>query len=164
MSFLGEEYNVADLPEGNGNFKSIPAAWYEAAITEAELKDSASGGQYIKLVWEIEGENYAGRKQFQNLNIRNASTKAEEIGRQQLGDVARAGGLAKVRDTDQLIGIHALIKVARKKDEEYGDEDGFKNEVKGVKARSGSAMPVASSVPKTTAGAATSSSKPPWAK
>lgn len=165
MSFLGEEYDVAtDLPESDRNYKSIPAAWYPAAIKVAELKDSKKGGKGINLQWVVEGDNYAERVIFQWLNIKNASLDAERIGRQQLGDVARAGGLAKVRDTDQLVGIHALIKVARTKDEEYGDEDGFKNEVKAVKARDGAALPTAAAKGSGEVVDEAAGSKPPWAK
>jgi hypothetical protein len=50
------------------------------------------------------------------LNIKNANPKAEEIGRQQLGDIMRAIGLAKVTDTDQLIGGQIGIKLEVKED------------------------------------------------
>ena len=97
------------------------------------------------------------------MNIKNAYPKAEEIGRQQLGDIMRAIGLAKVTDTDQLIGGQIAIKLEVKQDEQYGAS----NEVKGFKSVSGSVAPAAASIPAKTAApapAASAKAAPPWAK
>ncbi len=106
MAFLNEAFDVNELPQGTGgNFDPLPAGWYTVTITQAELKDTKAGnGQYIKLRYDVTGPTHQGRVVFGNLNIKNPNQKAEEIGRQQLGDIMRAIGLAKVTDTDQLIG------------------------------------------------------------
>jgi hypothetical protein len=97
---------------------------------------------------------------FGNLNIKNASTKAEEIGRQQLGEIMRAIGLAKVTDTDQLIGGNLGIKLVVKTGEYAG------NEIKGYRALGG-VTPAAVAPFKPigpSAGAPAAKSAPPWAK
>jgi hypothetical protein len=164
MAFLNEEFNVNELPQGNGNFEPLPAGWYTATISQSELKDTKAGnGQYIKLRYDITGPSHQGRVVFGNLNIKNANPKAEEIGRQQLGDIMRAIGLAKVTDTDQLIGGQIGIKLEVKQDEQYGAS----NEVKGFKSVSGSVAPAAASIPVKTAApapAASAKAAPPWAK
>jgi hypothetical protein len=96
---------------------------------------------------------------FGNLNIRNQSPKAEEIGRQQLGDICRAIGLARVGDTDQLIGNSLMIKLDIEKSEQYGD----KNQVKGFKPIAGGAPKVVGMVVSIPA-AAPAKAAPPWAK
>lgn len=158
--YLGQEYNVDDLPQGDGNFDPLPAGWYTATIAAAELKDTKAGtGKYISVRFDVTGPTHQGRVVFTNLNISNPNPKAEEIGRQQLGDIARAIGLRTVSDTDQLIGGNLTIKVSVKDDPQYGKS----NEVKGFKAIEGSAPPAAaSSAPAPSASAATN--KPPWAK
>ena len=164
MAFLNEEFNVNELPQGNGNFEPLPAGWYTATISQSELKDTKAGnGQYIKLRYDITGPTHQGRVVFGNLNIKNANPKAEEIGRQQLGDIMRAIGLAKVTDTDQLIGGQIGIKLEVKQDEQYGAS----NEVKGFKSLSGSAAPAAAAIPAKAAApapAAPAKAAPPWAK
>jgi hypothetical protein len=164
MAFLNEEFNVNELPQGNGNFEPLPAGWYTATISQSELKDTKAGnGQYIKLRYDITGPTHQGRVVFGNLNIKNANPKAEEIGRQQLGDIMRAIGLAKVTDTDQLIGGQIGIKLEVKQDEQYGAS----NEVKGFKSLSGSAAPAAAVIPAKAAApapAAPTKAAPPWAK
>ena len=114
MAFLGQTFDSNELPQGTGgSFEPLPEGFYNATITQAELKPTNDGtGQYIKLRLDITGPSHQGRVIFSNLNIKNASAKAEEIGRQQLGDIMRAIGLAKVNDTDQLIGGHVNIKLA----------------------------------------------------
>ena len=164
MAFLNEEFNVNELPVGNNNFEPLPAGWYSATISQSELKDTKAGnGQYIKLRYDITGPTHQGRVVFGNLNIKNPNPKAEEIGRQQLGDIMRAIGLAKVTDTDQLIGGEIVIKLEVKQDEQYGAG----NEVKGFKSSSGSPAPAAAVIPataKSPAPAAPTKAAPPWAK
>jgi hypothetical protein len=163
MAFLNEEFNVNDMPVGNtGSFEPLPAGWYTATISQAELKATKAGnGQYIKLRYDITGPSHQGRVVFGNLNIKNANPKAEEIGRQQLGEIMRAIGLAKVADTDQLIGGQIGIKLEVKQDAQYGSS----NEVKAFKSLSGSAAPAAS-IPQGQSNPAPSAGKaaPPWAK
>jgi hypothetical protein len=164
MAFLSESFDINELPKSNGNFEPLPAGWYTATISQAELKDTKAGnGQYIKLRYNVTGPSHQGRVVYGNLNIKNANPKAEEIGRQQLGELMRAIGLAKVTDTDQLIGGQLSIKLEVKEDVQYGDG----NEVKGYKSLFGSAAPAAASIPSTTAApapAATAKVAPPWAK
>jgi hypothetical protein len=163
MAFLNEAFDVNELPQGNGggDFSPLPAGWYTVTISEAELKSTKAGnGQYIKLRYDVTGPSHQGRVVFGNLNIKNPNAKAEEIGRQQLGDIMRAIGLAKVTDTDQLIGGNLSIKLDVKQDAQYGAS----NEVKSFKSVSGSAAPVAASMLASGASAATAKAAPPWAK
>ena len=157
MANLGETFDVSNLPQGNGgNFDPLPPGWYSATMAGAELKATKSGtGQYISVRYDIIGPTHQGRVVFGNLNIRNQSPKAEEIGRQQLGDICRAIGLAKVSDTDQLIGHSLMIKLSVEKSDQYGD----KNEVKAFKAIADGAPPKAAAAAPAAAKAA-----PPWVK
>ena len=162
MAFLDEEFTLDTLPKGNtGNFEPLPDGWYNATITGAEVKPTKAGdGKYIAAKYTITGPSHQGRVVFGNLNIKNASTKAEEIGRQQLGEIMRAIGLAKVTDTDQLIGGNLGIKLVVKTGEYAG------NEIKGYKSLGvGSPAAVAPFKPVgPAAGAAPAKSAPPWAK
>ncbi len=158
MSFLGETFNAADLPQGTGGFDPIPAGVYTASITQANLKDTKDGtGKMIAIRLDITGPSHQGRVIFSNINIRNKSPKAEEIGRQQLGEIMRAIGLASLQDTDQLIGGQVQIQVDIEKKEGYK----ARNQVKGYKAVAGSAAPAPNpaAAPTPAAGAA-----PPWAR
>ena len=162
MAFLDHAFDVNELPQSESNFDPLPAGWYQAKIHGAEIKNTKNGtGQYIAVRYDIIGPTHQGRVVYGNLNIKNANPKAEEIGRQQLGEMMRSIGLARVTDTDQLIGGDLQIKLAVKKDDEYGD----KNEIKGFKAINGSQPPMPSSAPAPTAPSQpAAASAPPWAK
>jgi hypothetical protein len=164
MAFLDQEFNVADMPVSTSSFDPLPEGWYNVTIAGAELKSTKAGnGQYIAIKYQVTGPTMQGRVVFGNLNIKNPNQKAEEIGREQLGQIMRATGLAKVTDTDMLIGGQLAIKLSIRRDEQYGDS----NDVKGFKALAGA---VPASMPSTPFGAtpapaaAPAKAAPPWAK
>lgn len=157
MSFL--DFELDDLPDNNsgGDFQPVPAGWYTAKITEAEVKPTKAGtGEYIKMRLDITGPSHEGRVVFTNLNIKNPNPKAEEIGRSQLKTIMLAMGLPRIQDSNQLIGGNLQIKLSVKDDPTYGKG----NEVKGYKAIEGSAPPKLSA-PKVEAKQEAGS--PPWA-
>ena len=159
MAFLDEEFSVDTLPQGTSNFEPLPEGWYNATITGAEVKDTKAGdGKYIAVKYAITGPSHQGRVVFGNLNIKNASTKAEEIGRQQLGEIMRAIGLGKVSDTDQLIGGNLGIKLSVK----TGDYAG--NEIKAYRALVGAASTAAAPFKSVAPAATSTKAAPPWAK
>lgn len=161
MAFLSETFDVNELPKGNSNFEPLPAGWYTSTITQAELKTTTAGnGQYIKIRYDITGPSHQGRVVFGNLNIKNPNVKAEEIGRQQLGDIMRAIGLARVADTDNLIGKQIEIKLSIKDDPKYG----LGNEIKGFKSVAGSTVPAVGAMPVKAAAPAPAKAAPPWVK
>jgi hypothetical protein len=167
MAFLNETFDVNTLPTGNnGDFTPLPAGWYNATITKAELRDTNDKtGQYISVRYDITGPTHQGRVVFGNLNIKNKSTKAEEIGRQQLGEIMRAGGLARVSDSDQLIGLNLAIKLnilPARTDVSTGKAYEASNDVRGYKSQEG-AMSAAPKVPAAAVKTAPANS-PPWAK
>jgi hypothetical protein len=154
MAQLNETFSVDALPVSDRNFEPLPAGWYTAVVNGAEIKATKAGtGQYIAVRYDITGPTHQGRVVFGNLNIKNPNPKAEEIGRQQLGELMRAIGLSTVQDTDQLIGGQLMIKLDVRESEQYGAS----NDVKAFKAN-GSAPPAAKAAPASTKAA------PPWVK
>lgn len=172
MAFLGETYDVNEIPQDEYSYEPLPARWYDATVTQSELCDTKSGtGQYIKVRYDITGPIYQGRVVFGNLNIKNANTRAEEIGRQQLGELMRSIGLTKVTDTDQLVGGQLQIKLGirpERTDPMSGNTYDARNEVKGFKSISDSIPKAAqaekSAEPTQTKPSASGEAAPPWAK
>lgn len=161
MAFLNEEFDASTVETTGGQYDALPAGWYQAKITDADLRDTKAGnGQYIAVRYDIVGPSHQGRVVWGNLNIKNPNPKAEEIGRQQLAELMGAIGLAKVRDTDQLIGGELSIKLAVRQSEQYGDS----NDVKGYKSITGSPAPGPSAQAAPAAQPASSGSKAPWQK
>ena len=156
MARLDIGFTADELPESRGDYEPLPEGWYSADIGDAEIRVTKDGtGQYIRCRYNITGPTKAGRMVFGNLNIMNKSQKAEEIGRQQLGELMRSIGLGRIEDTDQLIGCPLQIKLSIRP-----AENGYaaQNDVRGFRAPEGAA--------RSTAAPAASSAKaaPPWAK
>lgn len=159
MAFLGQTYQVKDIPEQEG-FEPIPAGWYNARITETEVKSTKAGnGSYIKIRYDIIGPSHQGRVIYGNINLSNPNQQAEQIGIQQLGSLTRAIGIDVISDSDQLINAEIQIKLSVKKDTtgQYNDS----NDVKGFKAIDGF-MPPMSPTPAVTASTGKTAT-PPWA-
>ena len=155
MANLDETFTVDSLPQSTkGNYEVLPAGWYTAYIKSAEIKLTKTGtGKYIAVRYDITGPTHAGRVVFGNLNINNPNPKAEEIARQQLGEIMRAIGLSSVQDTDQLIGGSLSIKLDVRESEQYSSS----NYVKSFKSTTSSSMPSVK-----TESTATAKSVPPW--
>ena len=162
MANLNETFNVDQLPQSEmGGFDPLPPGWYQVMVKDAELKTTKNGtGQYIAVRYDVVGPTHQGRVVFGNLNIRNANPKAEEIGRQQLGELMRAIGLSQVTDTDQLIGGQLSIKLAIRTQEGYEPT----NDVKGFKSAGGAAPSIPAQMPQQQAAAKPAAATPPWAR
>ena len=164
MAQLTETFDISTLPVGNtGSYDPLPAGWYSATIAAAEIKPTKdASGQYIKIKYQVTGPTHSGRVVFGNINIRNASQKAEEIGRQQLGDIMRALNISRLTDTDQMVGGMLTIKLdIRPADGQYQAQ----NEVRGFKPAGDAARDPFPAPSKTSpAPAPGKGAAPPWAK
>jgi hypothetical protein len=158
MAKLPESFSADTLPKSERSYEPIPAGWYTVGITAAELKSTkAATGQYIAVRYDIIAPTHQGRVVFGNLNIFNPNAEAEKIGRQQLGDLMAAAGIATLDDTDLLIGKQLQIKLKIRKSDQYGDS----NDVDQYKSLGG-AMPMAAATAAAPKAAAKAS--PPWQK
>jgi len=118
MAQLPQSFSAAELPQSDRNYDPIPEGWYDVEIKGAELRTTKAGtGQYIAVRYDVTGPSHGGRVVYGNLNVSNPNPKAEEIGRQQMGELMRAIGLPVLQDTDQLVGGRLSIKVAIRKSE-----------------------------------------------
>jgi hypothetical protein len=156
MARLDIGFTADELPESRGDYEPLPEGWYSAEIGDAEIRVTKDGtGQYIRCRYNITGPTKAGRVVFGNLNIMNKSQKAEEIGRQQLGELMRSVGIGRIEDTDQLIGCPLQIKLSIRP-----AENGYaaQNEVRGFRAPEGAAPAKAAPA------ASSAKAAPPWAR
>lgn len=123
MAFLGQQFNTDELPEGRG-FEPLPPGWYDAEIIKAEVKPTKAGdGTRLNVQYKITGSpdgKYIGRVVFGAMNIElSRSPKAEEIGRQQLGDLLKAIGIPAIEDSDELVGYAVRIRLKIREQEGF---------------------------------------------
>jgi hypothetical protein len=138
MGFLGKSLDDSNIPEGTG-FDLIEPGWYTATVEKVEIKDTkAKDGSYLNIQFKINGPTRAGRVVFGTITLRNPSPEAEAMGDRYLQAMRSSLGIAKLTDSDQLVGGTLEINVKISKSPGYDD----KNEVKGYKAVNGSAPPM----------------------
>ena len=143
-------FDTAEVPVSDRSFGLLPAGWYAAKITGVESRQTKNGtgtGKYLRIEFTL--TDPAGRKVWSNYNVKNDSSAAESIGRQQLAEVVRAIGKKAIRDTDELVGFSLMVKV---KVREAANGYEASNEVAAAKAIDGAAPPAAAKA------------SPPWAK
>lgn len=145
-------FDTAEVPVSDRSFGLLPAGWYAAKITGVESRQTKNGtgtGKYLRVEFTIADHAHAGRRVWSNYNVKNDSSAAEAIGRQQLAEVVRAIGKKAIRDTDELVGFSLTVKV---KVREAANGYEASNEVAAAKAIDGAAPPAAAKA------------SPPWAK
>lgn len=146
----------ATAVEPQQSLDPIPAGTYLAQVTESDLRPLKSGnGDGMQLTFEVLDGPFAHRKVWANLNVRHNNESAQRIGQQQLSALCHAAGVLRLADTTQLHNKPVRIRVAIRKDEQYGD----KNEIKGFEAAAGIAAPSLSAQKSAPPKAAA-----PWAK
>lgn len=164
FSDLGINNNELSNAAESEGFTPLEAGWYYTKITGCEPKETKSGtGMYLHMTYLVTGPKNAGRNIFENINIKNASDKAERIGKAQLYHLEDALGLLGVDnpDTNDLVGRAVEVRVALDPGKgEYGPSNSVK-EYRAMANAPVSAMPAAAAAAQGTASAP--AKKRPWA-
>ena len=109
LNFTQDEVKNAQ----SDNYAPIPAGNYTAEITRSEVKQTKDGrGSYLSLSFKIIEGDFAGRLIFQNITLTNANATAQNIGREQMAQLAGACGILQLQDSQQLHGKPIGIRVA----------------------------------------------------
>lgn len=123
----------ANAIQPDTSFEPIPAGWYNAVIDESEMKPTRDGsGAYLALRFNIIDGQYAGRKVFTRLNLRNQNPVAQDIAQKQLSTICHAVNVLNVQDSSQLHALPMQIRVKITNDP-TGQYDPS-NEISGYKA------------------------------
>lgn len=123
MTFIGLDSTQFERTIGSGSNDPLPAGFYKAAITRAELKDNKPtakdpNGKYLEVEFDInEPFEYGNRKFWDKFNLINTNPVAVKIGKEQLADLAQALGIAMLGDAEELIGgscaLYLTVKPAQ---------------------------------------------------
>ena len=158
----GYNFNAEEIEPSS--FDPIPAGWYQAIISNSEMKATRDGyGEYLSLTLQIIEGQYENRLVFARLNLKNANDKAVDIARKDLAAICRAVGVMSPQASEELHDIPLMIKV--KVRPASGDYEAS-NDIGGYKAVEGANLtpaPKAASKPQTPPPAATTTKKP-WQK
>ena len=105
-------FDATQVAPDTGAGDPVPAGWYNVMIDESEMKPTkAEGGLRLSLRFTILDGQYANRKIFTGLNLKNANPVAQEIAYKQLSAICHAVGVMQVQDSQQLHGRPLKVKV-----------------------------------------------------
>ncbi len=119
----------------------IPAGKYKAQVVNSETKATSSGGLMLKLDFEILEGEHAGAHVFENMNIVNASAKAQRIARGVLAKLSVSCGLPGIPDESSDLHERPVVidvGIETSKDPQYPD----KNKVRGYYSTGDAPRPV----------------------
>lgn len=155
-------YNFdASTIEPSSSFDPIPAGWYQAIISNSEMKPTRDGyGEYLSLTLQVIEGQYENRLVFARLNLKNANDKAVDIAKKDLAAICRAVGVMSPQSSEELHDKPLMIKVKiRPAQGEYEAS----NDVGGYKAVDGADLtpPPKAATPATPAA---TPAKKPWQK
>ncbi len=99
-------------PAAPRSSEPLPVGLYTVEITSSDVRELKSGnGLGLEVEFTvIDPEQYAGRKVWQNFNIKHTNPTAEDIGTRELAALCRALGIFKLNDSDELFGKILRIK------------------------------------------------------
>ncbi len=140
----------------------VPAGTYVARIIESALKPTRSG-EMLALTYEIIEGQFARRRIWGNLNVKNQNVDAQTYAQRDLKDICVAVGMPNgFNDSSEIHNRPLRIRVTVKTDPQYGD----KNEVKGYEGISGAIPSIMTTQMQTPAAANTAPARAaaPWAK
>ena len=123
---MPETFNSAEIPEDDRNFDPIPIGQYKMQVIESKIEDTKSGsGQMLTLTLEVVEGQFANRRIWDRLNVRNDNPDAQRIAQRALADLCLAIGVAQLRDTDELHFKPFMARVGIRQDKtgQYGPQN-----------------------------------------
>ena len=151
-----------DHVDERDTFSPIPKGEYRVVVESSEQKDSKNGSPMLVLkVLVIDGD-HEGRVIFENLILRHANEKTEEISLRKLKQLKLAVGKPNAREEHELWDVPVLAKVTVEEDK--SGEYGPRNRIQAFAPVEKAAPARSTSKPATEAKAATAEPKRAWRK
>ncbi|KAB1068883.1 DUF669 domain-containing protein [Methylobacterium planeticum] len=138
MAYLGNTFDPNEVPEDERSFEPMPEGDYNVQIVESEIAPTKSGGDMLKLTLEVIDGQFANRKVWDNLNIRNSNAVAQGIAQRALADICAATNTGPITDSEELHFKPFVATLKIEPSRTVGDRTyDARNGVKRYKARGG---------------------------
>lgn len=104
MANLGTKFVAQDHDTEQRDYEELPNGIYELEVEASDVAATKDGrGTILKTTMTVlRPEEYAKRKLFNNFNLENPSSQAQEIGQRQFASLCRAIGVTEVEDSEEL--------------------------------------------------------------
>ena len=125
-------FDASQVAPNAGTPDPVPEGWYNVQIDQSEMKPTKDGaGTYLELRFSVMDGQYANRKLFARLNLRNNNPVAQEIAYGELSAICHATNVMQLQDSQQLHGVplkvKAKVRPASGGYDASNDLSGFKN-------------------------------------
>jgi hypothetical protein len=128
MAGLGFSFD-ANSVEPNVPFEVLPPGDYVVQAIASSMEVTKAGtGRFLKVEFEVQGGESAGRKVFDRFNLENPNATAVEIAQRQLSSLCRAIGVVSLSDSEQLHFKKVRVRIATVQRKDAPGE--FSNEIK----------------------------------
>jgi hypothetical protein len=106
-------FNANTVAPDAGSQDPLPNGWYNVVMIESEMQPtkSADGSFRLAITFQVVDGQFAKRKLYEGLNLKNSNAMAQEIAYKQLSAIAHAVGVMQVDDSSQLHNIPLKVKV-----------------------------------------------------
>lgn len=106
-------FDARTVQPSTGQQDAIPAGWYNVVIDDSEMKPTKdTTGAMLVLSFKVLDGQFAGRKLFSRLNLRNNNAQAVEIAYKDLSAICHAVGVMQVQDSAELHAKPMKVKVS----------------------------------------------------
>jgi hypothetical protein len=114
-AFADLNFDATQVAPDQGIGDPLPSGWYNVQIDESEMKPTQDGtGSYLKLRFSVMDGQYANRKLWEQLNLRNNNAQTVEIAQKQLSAICHAVGVLKPAKSEELHAKPFKVKVGQK--------------------------------------------------
>ena len=105
IDFDATEYEATP----QSNFDPLPPGDYPAIVTTSSdlITTKAGDGQYVELTLQVTEGEYAGRRIWERLNLKNKNEKTVHYARAQLNGIGKACGI-ELRPGDDIESLHDI--------------------------------------------------------
>ena len=112
------DFDVSTVQEVDDDFKPLPDGSYPVSIDYCDVRDTKKmNGEMLHLEFMVTGDNFQGRKLFDNLLFKHENPTAVEMGKKKIAALARAIGLEKFKlnESRAFLNKPLVVEVTTKK-------------------------------------------------
>lgn len=114
-------FDANTVAPSQGKPDPVPDGWYNMFIEESKIKPTSDGlGTILELKLSNMDGQYANRKFYDNLNIKNNNEVTMKIAYETLSAIGHATGVLQITNTEMLHNIPMKVKVEQTKRRDTG--------------------------------------------
>lgn len=104
---------IATAETGGGDFKPLPAGWYDTKVDRAEVKDTRAGDKMLCITFIVQTGQFINRLIFANFVYGSTNDTARNIAKKHMARISQVAGI-NPQNAEGFLGAHVGVKVIEK--------------------------------------------------